>query len=78
MEGVEDVSDFRPISLFHTIAKLIFKMMAAHLAPHMAKLVSTQSALIRKRNINDKFLYVRNLAKILHKSKKPTLLLRLP
>jgi hypothetical protein len=78
MEGAEDVSDFRPVSLFHTIAKLISKMMATHLAPHMAKLVSAQSALIRKRNINDNFLYVRNLAKILHKSKKPTLLLRLP
>jgi exonuclease III len=77
-EGAEEVSDFRPISLIHAIAKLIAKMMAARLAPHMNKLVSNaQSAFIKKRSIHDNFLYVKNLARKLHKSKKATLLFKL-
>jgi mannosylglycoprotein endo-beta-mannosidase len=77
-EGAEEVTDFRPISLIHAIAKLTSKMMATRLAPHMNKLVSNaQSAFIKKRSIHDNFLYVRNLARKLHKSKTPTLLFKL-
>jgi hypothetical protein len=65
-EGAEEVTDFCPISLIHAIAKLISKMMAAHLAPHMNKLVSNaQSAFIKKRSIHDNFLY---MSKTLHGS----------
>jgi hypothetical protein len=77
-EGAEEVADFCPISLIHTIVKLISKMMAFRLAPHMNKLVSnTQCAFIKKRSIHDNFLYVRNLARKMHKSKTPTLLFKL-
>jgi mannosylglycoprotein endo-beta-mannosidase len=77
-DGAEDISDFRPISLIHAIAKLISKMMAARLAPHMNKLVSnSQSAFIKTRSIHDNFLYVRNLARKLHKSRIPSLLFKL-
>jgi mannosylglycoprotein endo-beta-mannosidase len=77
-EGAEEVTDFHPISLIHAIAKLISKMMATRLAPHMNKLVSNaQSAFIKKRSIHDNFLYVRNLARKMHKSKTPTLLFKL-
>jgi hypothetical protein len=77
-EGAEDITDFRPISLIHAIAKIIAKMMATRLAPHMNDLVSNaQSAFIKKRSIHDNFLYVRNLARRLHKSKTPTLLFKL-
>jgi hypothetical protein len=55
-EGAEEITDFRPISLIHAIAKLISKMMATRLAPHMNKLVSNaHSAFIKKRSIHDKF-----------------------
>ena len=57
-EGAEDISEFRPISLIHAVAKIIAKMMATRLAPHMSALVSnTQSAFIKKRSIHDNFMY---------------------
>jgi hypothetical protein len=77
-DGAEDISDFRPISLIHAIAKIIAKMTATRLAPHMNKLVSNvQSAFIKKRSIHDNFLYVRNLERRFHKSKTHTLLFKL-
>jgi hypothetical protein len=76
-KGAEEVTNFRPISLIHAIAKLISKMMATKLAPHMNRLVcNAQSAFIKKRSIHENFLDVRNLAKKLHKSKTPTLLFK--
>jgi hypothetical protein len=59
-EGAEEVSEFRPISLIHAIAKLISKMMATRLASRMDKIVANaQSAFIKTRSIHDNFLYVR-------------------
>jgi hypothetical protein len=56
-EGAEEITDFRPISLIHAIAKLIAKMLALRLAPFMNDLVSkAQSAFIKKRSIRDNFL----------------------
>jgi hypothetical protein len=46
----EAPSEFRPISLIHSFAKLISKVLALWLAPHMDSLVSTaQSAFIKRR-----------------------------
>jgi exonuclease III len=77
-EGADDISDFRPISLIHAIAKIIAKVLALRLGPLMDELVSNaQSSFIKKRSIHDNFLYVKNLAKRLHKSKTPSLLFKL-
>jgi hypothetical protein len=38
-DGTEDVSDFRPISHIHAIAKIIAKMLALRLAPFMDELI---------------------------------------
>jgi mannosylglycoprotein endo-beta-mannosidase len=77
-DGAEEITDFRPISLIHTIAKIIAKMLALRLAPHMDDLVShAQSAFIKKRSIHDNFLYVKNYATRLHKNKTPALLFKL-
>jgi mannosylglycoprotein endo-beta-mannosidase len=77
-EGAEDVRDFRPISLIHTIAKIITKVLALRLAPLLGQLISTtQSAFIKKRSIHDNFLYVRNLTRRFHRTKTPALLLKL-
>jgi hypothetical protein len=53
-------------------------MMASRLFPLMTKIVSlAQSAFIRKRSIHENFLYVKNLARKLHKARKPTFLFKL-
>jgi hypothetical protein len=56
---VEAVSpgDFRPISLIHSFAKLVTKIMANRLAPLLHKLVAVnQSAFVKGRSIHDKLL----------------------
>ncbi|KAM0847123.1 hypothetical protein ACQ4PT_055218 [Festuca glaucescens] len=72
------MSHYRPISLIHAFGKLISKILALRLQPHLDELISPcQRAFISGRNIQDNFLYVQNAAKHFHKSKTPTLLLKL-
>jgi hypothetical protein len=48
-DGAGSVSDFRPISLIHSFAKIIAKVLVMGLAPHMNSLVSkSQSAFIKR------------------------------
>jgi hypothetical protein len=52
------ISEYRPISLINSVAKIITKVLANRLAPHMNELVShAQNAFIKKRCIHDNFLY---------------------
>lgn len=68
----------RPISLIHGIAKIISKLLALRLAPHMNTLISTsQSAFIKGRSIHDNFLYVHNLVRKLHANKTPAFFIKL-
>jgi hypothetical protein len=77
-EGAVDLREFWPISLVHSFAKLVAKLMALRLAPRMAELVSSnQSAFIRGRCIHDNFILVRQSAVTLHRRKKPVLLFKL-
>jgi hypothetical protein len=51
-EGAETIGDYRPISLMHSVAKLVGKIMANRLAPHLDKLVSpSQSDFIKGRKL---------------------------
>lgn len=69
--------DFRPISLMHSFAKIVAKLLANRLAPKLDELVSqSQSAFIRKRAIYDNVLFVQNMIKSFHRKKKPTLFLK--
>lgn len=71
------VKDFRPISLIHSFAKLVAKLLANRLAPHLPKLVTiNQSAFVKGRSILDNFLMVQQLARTLH-HKEPHVLLKL-
>jgi hypothetical protein len=76
--GGGEITEYRPISFIHAIAKIITKMIAIHLAPLMNDIVpNAQSAFIKKRSIHGNFMYVRNLARRLHKNKIPSLLFKL-
>ena len=76
-EAVE-VKDFRPISLIHSFAKILTKILANRLAAILPTLVSpNQSAFIKGRNIHDNFMMVRETAKAIHRQKIPRILLKL-
>lgn len=78
MDGAEDITDFRPISLILAIAKIITKILSLRLAPFMNQLISPcQSVFIKGRSIHDNFLYVCNLARCFHRNKWASLLMKL-
>lgn len=70
--------DYRPISLIHSVSKVFSKLLANRLAPEIDKLVSHgQSAFIRGGAIQDNFLYVKNIIRIAHRKRIPTVFLKL-
>ncbi|WVZ89666.1 LOW QUALITY PROTEIN: hypothetical protein U9M48_036039 [Paspalum notatum var. saurae] len=69
------VGDYRPISLMHSIAKIFSKLLANRLASLLNSLIS--NAFIRKRCVQDNFLYVQNVVRRLHRQKKLALFLKL-
>jgi hypothetical protein len=72
------VTDFRPISLIHSIAKIFSKLLANRLAPHLNSMLSNcQSAFIKKKSIHDNFLYVQGTVRKLDKLKLPALFMKL-
>lgn len=74
----ETPGDFRPISLIHSFAKIASKVLTIRLSNDIDKLVSgAQSAFIKKRCIQDNFLYAQNLARAYRRTKKSALLLKL-
>jgi hypothetical protein len=77
-ETAERPGDYIPISLIHSFAKLVSKVLAMRLAAHINGLVShAQSAFIRRRCIHENFLYVQNLARAYQQKKTPSLLMKL-
>jgi len=73
-----EVKDFRPISLIHSFAKLVTKLLANRLAPLLPSLVfANQSAFVRGRRIHDNFMLVQQMVKSLHKKKEAHILLKL-
>lgn len=77
-EDAVEVKDFRPISLVHSFAKLVTKIMANRLASILKSMVApNQSAFIRGRSIHDNFMMVQQTTRCLHRKGKPTLLLKL-
>jgi hypothetical protein len=69
--------DYRPISLIHSFPKLVSKLLANRLSPHMTTLVHcNQSAFIKGRSILDSFKFVQRSAVLLKKRRIPRLLLK--
>lgn len=77
-EDASHVKDYRPISLVHSFAKLIKKILANRLAGRLGQMVSpNQSAFIKGRFIQDNFMLVQQTARHLHQQKQARLLLKL-
>lgn len=76
-DGAESISDFRPISLIHAVAKIVAKMMATRLAPFMHTLISIARAPSSSPEASTIILCMCNLARRMHRLKKPTLLFKL-
>jgi len=77
-EGADQPKDFRPISLVHSFAKLITKLLANRLAGHLQQMVSpNQNAFIKGRFIQDNFMLVQQTARFFHQQKQPRILLKL-
>lgn len=72
------ISDYRPISLMHSVAKILGKVLPNRLAPHLNDIVSrSQSAFIKGRSIHDNFQYIHGAVNHFHKSKTPMLFMKL-
>jgi hypothetical protein len=72
------VSNYRPISLIHSFAKFVSKILASRLAPELKYLVSmNQTTFIKDRCIHDSFEYVQGVIKHLHKKHTPALFIKL-
>ena len=77
-DGATSMADYRPISLIHSIAKLIAKVLSMRRPPISSTLIlSAQTAFQRSKCIHDSFLYVQNAVRALHRRKTPALLLKL-
>ena len=78
VEVATEPKDFRPISLIHSFAKLLTKVLSIRLSMYIDKLISTsQSAFIQKRCIQDNFMYVRGLTRHYHRTRTPACLIKL-
>ena len=78
INGTEHITDYRSISLIHSVAKLIAKVLALRLAPVIKDIISkSQSAFIRGRSIHDNFQYVRSSTRRFHRNRAPMLLIKL-
>lgn len=72
------VSDYRPISLPHSFAKLFAKLLANRVCAHMPELVQVnQSAFIQGRCLHDNFLLMQAAARKLHCKKVPSIFLKI-
>jgi hypothetical protein len=72
------VKDFRPISLVHSFAKLVTKLLANRLASHLDNMVSqNQSDFIKDRSILDNFMLVQQTTIMLHQKNCARILLKL-
>jgi hypothetical protein len=77
-EGADQVKDFRSISLVHSFAKIITKILANRLAKKLHLMVSpNQSAFIKAKFIQDNFMLVQQTSRLFYQQKMARLLFKL-
>ncbi|KAJ3707671.1 hypothetical protein LUZ61_011376 [Rhynchospora tenuis] len=68
-------SDYRPISVINSFVKIITKVLANRLQPHIKDLVSPlQTAFTKDRSIMESFMVTRKFISFYHKNKLPAIL----
>ncbi|WVZ71862.1 hypothetical protein U9M48_020394 [Paspalum notatum var. saurae] len=73
-----EIREFGPISLVHSMCKLITKVLSVRLAPKLNDLIHfNQSAFIKSRCIHDNFQAVQLACKYLHRKKVPAVFLKI-
>jgi len=78
IKTASQITDYRPISLINNVVKIVTKILANRLAPHMNSLVSNaQNAFIKKRCIHDNFIYAQKIIQLLYKNKRSALFIKL-
>lgn len=64
--------------MIHSFAKLLTKVLAIRLSVYVDKLISNvQSAFIKKRCIQENYMYIQGLARHYHRTKTPACLIKL-
>jgi len=72
-EAADQVKDFRAISLIHSFAKLVTKILANQLARKLHDLVANnQSVFVKGRCIQDNFMLVQQIRPVLSPTKTPS------
>lgn len=76
--GASCPADFRPITMIHSFAKIISKVLALRLTPCLAVMADrNQNAFIRSWTIQDNYKYVQRATVLIRRKKIPMLLLKL-
>lgn len=76
--GASGPGNFRPITMIHSFAKLVSKVLALRLAPKFNDIIArNQNAFVRTCTIHDNFKYVQRASVLIQKRKVPMLLLKL-
>jgi hypothetical protein len=77
-KDADEVKDFRPINLIHSISKLITKTLSRRIAPYLLDMVQpNQSAFINGRAIHDNFMAFQSTVRLLHVRQQPSVLLKI-
>jgi hypothetical protein len=76
--GAVEVAEFRPVSLIHSISKIVSKALVLRLNKPLPPLIEeNQSAFVKGRSIHDNFFMVQRSVRNLHRKKIPMLMLKL-
>lgn len=76
--NTEEPGDYRLITLVHSFAKIVSKLLSTRLTLHLDQLIAkNQNMFIKKRIIHDNFKYVQPAAVLIRKKKIPKILLKL-
>lgn len=71
IQGLETLSNYRPIILCYTICKVVTKIIVARLRPHLEKIISPfQIAFVPERKGIDNAIIVQEIIHTLSKKKK--------